>query len=195
MLGTLESQSGGASLDEERSLAKNSAKASEATNNSCRVSVSSLDNYKSARLSQHSQNKSADEQEKDQGDAIIENLQQMGVTGFVIDTNSTESFPDIVMHIRQVIWYVARKNYSKPGTDPLGFQRCLLLKDQNGQLYNLLLSGRAGQDEMFKANQEGFSGPTAMIALTLLCRLLPCIAAGKWTRLYCIASQLHGMSL
>ena len=113
--------------------------------------------------------------------AIIETLQELGIKVFVIDSNSTTSTSDIVMHIQRVVKYVSRENCIEPSTGPLGFQRCLLYQDQQGRLFNLTLpSHTVGPAETYKNYLESFSGLQAMIAATVLCRSLACISAGMF---------------
>lgn len=112
--------------------------------------------------------------------AIIETLRQMGVIVFVLDSSNIQSNEDVVQHIRRVVGFVARENCVLPRNGPLGFQRCLFYLDQQGRLFNLVLSKHVtGPSGTWMEYLESFSGTEAMVALTVLCRSLPCAANGK----------------
>jgi hypothetical protein len=112
--------------------------------------------------------------------AVIETLRQVGVKVFVIDSKSTENTGDVVAHIRRVVGFVARENLVVPQTGPLGFQRCLLYQDEQGRLFNLMVSKHAvGPVATWLEQLDSFSGCEAMIAIAVLCRSLPCIANSK----------------
>lgn len=54
-------------------------------------------------------------------------------------------------------------------------QRCFLYKDQNGRLYNLTLkNGSGGLAGSWQSANTSFSGLQALVALTVLSRVLPC---------------------
>lgn len=113
--------------------------------------------------------------------AVIETLRGMGVKVFVIDAKNTQSTADVVQHIRRVVGFVARENCVQQNGGPLGFQRCLFYQDDQGRLFNLMLSKHVtGPSGTWSQYLETFSGREAMIALTVLCRSLPCIWNGTW---------------
>ena len=57
-------------------------------------------------------------------------------------------------------------------------QRCFLYKDQNGRLYNLTLkNGCGGLAGSWMSGNTSFSGLQALVAMTVLSRVLPCYNA------------------
>jgi hypothetical protein len=98
---------------------------------------------------------------------------------FVIDSETTENTEDLLKHVRRVVGYVARENCIAPRSGPLGFQRCLFYQDDQGRLFNLVLSKHTiGPASTWLQYLDSFSGSQAMMALTVLCRSFPCIANG-----------------
>lgn len=98
---------------------------------------------------------------------------------FVIDSETTENTEDLLKHVRRVVGYVARENCVAPRSGPLGFQRCLFYQDDQGRLFNLVLSKHTiGPASTWLQYLDSFSGSQAMMALTVLCRSFPCIANG-----------------
>lgn len=112
--------------------------------------------------------------------AVIETLRQVGVKVFVIDSKSTDTTEDIVANIRRVVGFVASENCVGPDAGPLGFQRCLLYQDEQGRLFNLMVSKHAvGPAGTWLEYLDSFSGCEAMMAITVICRSFPCIANSK----------------
>ena len=119
--------------------------------------------------------------------AVIETLRQVGVKVFVIDSKSTDNTKDVVDHIKRVVGFVARENCVVPKNGPLGFQRCLLYQDEEGRLFNLMLSKHAvGPAGTWQELLDSFSGCEAMMAITVLCRSLPCIVNSKKEKMFLI---------
>lgn len=53
--------------------------------------------------------------------------------------------------------------------------RCFLYKDENGRLYNLTLNnGSGGLAGSWQSTNTSFSGLQALVAMTVLSRVLPC---------------------
>jgi hypothetical protein len=113
--------------------------------------------------------------------AIISTLQDLGVKVFIIDSVSTPTAGDVLHHVRRVVAYISRENRTAEGScRPLGYQRCLLYQDDQGRLFNLLLSEHAtGLSAKWKEYLDGFSGLWAMIALSVLARSFPCVGDCK----------------
>lgn len=58
----------------------------------------------------------------------------------------------------------------------LGYQRCLLYQDSQGNLFNLVLAKHAsGPSEKWLDFLHSYSGVQAMMALVILCRSFPCV--------------------
>jgi hypothetical protein len=112
--------------------------------------------------------------------AVIETLRQMGIKVFVIDAQNTTTTDEIIQHIRRVVGFVARENglMNAGRLAAVVQQRVLFYQDEQGRLFNLILSRHVtGPAGTWREYLECFSGPEALVALTLLCRSLPCIAA------------------
>ncbi|GKY95936.1 hypothetical protein MPSEU_000554200 [Mayamaea pseudoterrestris] len=123
--------------------------------------------------------------------AVISALQDLGVKVFIIDSVSTPSTCDVVHHVRRVVNYMARENWnggsnvqsssnSTANTAAtcngplLGYQRCLLYQDNQGRLFNLILSEHAiGPVDQFVQYCNRFSNMEAVVALLILVRTLP----------------------
>lgn len=107
--------------------------------------------------------------------AVIETLRQMGIKVFVIDAQNTKQTEEVVQHIRRVVGFVAREN--SMSAEQASSQRVLFYQDEQGRLFNLILSKHVtGPAGTWKEYLESFSGLEALMALTVLCRSLPCIA-------------------
>jgi hypothetical protein len=118
--------------------------------------------------------------------AVISALQDLGVKVFIIDSVSTPSTADVVHHVKRVVKYMARENCIRP-TDThgplLGYQRCLLYQDNQGRLFNLIVSDHAiGPVQKFVEYCDGFSNAKALVALLLLVRTLPSARNGTEQR-------------
>lgn len=108
---------------------------------------------------------------------------EVGVKVFIIDSASAKNTEEVVQHIRRVAGYVASENSTEQRTGPLGFQRCLFYQDDQGRLFNLMLSRYSvGPAGTWLEYLESFSGAQAMVALTVLCRSLPCLTNGSYSR-------------
>jgi hypothetical protein len=133
--------------------------------------------------------------------AVIDTLRSMGVKVFVIDADAQNAatVADVVAHIRRVVGFVAReKSRMSTMNSSAGLasfqsqqwspsqpqqlhhhqqqQRVLFYQDEQGRLFNLILSPHVtGPAGTWREYLESFSGPEALVALTLLCRSLPCI--------------------
>jgi hypothetical protein len=132
--------------------------------------------------------------------AVIDTLRSMGVKVFVIDADAQNAgtVADVVAHIRRVVGFVAREKSRMSTTNSSAGlpsapsqqqwssspqnhqhqqqQRVLFYQDEQGRLFNLILSSHvAGPAGTWREYMESFSGPQALVALTLLCRSLPCI--------------------
>ena len=106
---------------------------------------------------------------------------EVGVKVFIIDSASTKNTEEIVLHIRRVFNYVANENCIEPRTGPLGFQRCLLYQDEQGRLFNLMLSKHSiSLAATWLEYLESFSGCHAIMAVTVLSRSFPCMANGSY---------------
>ena len=67
---------------------------------------------------------------------------------------------------------------SKSKTSGCQNQRCFLYRDQNGRLYNLTLkNGCGGLAGSWMSGNTSFSGLQALVAMTVLSRVLPCYNA------------------
>lgn len=112
--------------------------------------------------------------------AVIETLRKMGIKVFVIDAQNTKRTEEVVQHIRRVVGFVAREN--SMSAEQASAQRVLFYQDEQGRLFNLVLSRHVtGPAGTWKEYLESFSGLEALMALTVLCRSLPCIASnGMW---------------
>jgi hypothetical protein len=128
--------------------------------------------------------------------AVIETLRQMGIKVFVIDAQNTTTTDEIIQHIRRVVGFVARENglMNNGRLAAVVQQRVLFYQDEQGRLFNLILSRHVtGPAGTWREYLECFSGPEALVALTLLCRSLPCIAANGMVTThaqFCIPSTL-----
>jgi hypothetical protein len=101
---------------------------------------------------------------------------------FVIDSSTIRNTEEVVHHIRRVVGFVASENSIEPRTGPLGFQRCLLYQDEQGRLFNLMLSKHCiGPAATWLEYLESFSGRLAMIALVVLSRSVPCLLDGQYS--------------
>jgi hypothetical protein len=126
--------------------------------------------------------------------AIISALQDLGVKVFIIDSVSTPSTSDVMHHVRRVVGYMARENQTLANTTgPLGYQRCLLYQDTQGRLFNLLLSRHAMATEPTKYEQQidSFSALHAIVAMTVLCRLLPILLQSESNYYYDTKSAIN----
>lgn len=116
--------------------------------------------------------------------AVIETLRQMGIQVFVIDAKNTETAQETVEHIKRVVNFATRENslqHNHQGSG--GYQRCLFFQDEQGRLFNLMLSRHVtGPVGTWKQYMDSFSGREAMMALTVLCRSIPCVAHGECGR-------------
>ena len=122
----------------------------------------------------------------------------VGVKVYVIDSASTTNAEEVLQHVKRVIRYVATENRSRRGgvasdntqvnsvssqeaaasttLNNHSFQRCLLYLDGQGRLYNLTLSTHSiGPASRYMEYLTTFSNMEAIIALTILCRSVPCI--------------------
>ena len=114
--------------------------------------------------------------------AVIETLRQMGVQVFVIDAKNTETAEDTVNHIKRVVNFATRENSMHRRNGDLGYQRCLFFQDEQGRLFNLMMSRYVtGPVGTWKQYMDSFSGREAMMALTVLCRSIPCVGNGMFT--------------
>ena len=84
---------------------------------------------------------------------------------------------DIGVLVKVIEHFQSHYDRSKPEYEN---QRCLLYRDEKGRLYNLTLknesSGLAGT---WKSLLQSFSGLQAMIALTILTRVIACADPGE----------------
>lgn len=115
--------------------------------------------------------------------AMISALQDLGVKVFIIDSVSTPSTADVLHHVTRVVRYMARENSVIPTETNgplLGYQRCLLYQDNQGRLFNLVLSQHAlGPVQTYVDYCDRFSNVEALVALLVLCRILPSTTDGK----------------
>jgi hypothetical protein len=116
--------------------------------------------------------------------ALIGALQDLGVKVFIIDSVSTPTTADVIHHVRRVVLYMAHENYSHPTSSDGGwmkdYQRCLLYQDDQGRLFNLVVPPHAvGPVQQFvDQHADGFSNVQAVMALLVLCRILPSAEEG-----------------
>jgi hypothetical protein len=118
--------------------------------------------------------------------AIICALQDLGIKVFVIDGINTPNgnTADVLHHVTRVVKYQARENRAIPTETNgplLGYQRCLLYQDNQGRLFNLVLSQHAtAPAQKYVDYFDRFSNAKALIALLVLCRVLPSTTDGKY---------------
>jgi hypothetical protein len=112
---------------------------------------------------------------------------------YVIDSESTANAEEVLIHVKRVVGYVAAeskesnannaetKNTNGPsgiGGSGGNFQRCLLYLDEQGRLFNLILSSHTiGPAGTWTEYLTSFSNMEAIIALVVLCRSMPCLAS------------------
>jgi len=116
---------------------------------------------------------SAQAQGRSKKDAILETLQTMSVTCYIVEHDADF----ILQDLRKIVYKAARENRSSSAlVNPNGMsQRCCLYEDQEGRLFNLVVANHAvGPASYWASLLESFSGTQAMIAFTVLCRSFPC---------------------
>lgn len=106
--------------------------------------------------------------------AVIETLRKLGIKVFVIEALSVKNNRDVVEHVEHVVDWVAQDNTMSIDNRPLGFQRCLLYQDEEGRLFNLVLSShRIGPAMKWREYFQCFSCRKALAAFVILCRSIP----------------------
>jgi hypothetical protein len=119
----------------------------------------------------------------------------VGVKVYVIDSASTANSEEVLQHVKRVVGFVATESRTRRNNKPFtsasdipveaatlnsnSFQRCLLYQDGQGRLFNLMLSNHSvGPAARYMEYLTTFSNLEAIIALTILCRSVPCIFNG-----------------
>lgn len=124
------------------------------------------------------------------GGEMIASLRRLGVKVYVIDGSKANRLTTIMKHVRNVTSLVARENVIAPFTGPLGFQRCLLYRDEKGRIYNMTFPQHAvGPVGRWREYLDMFSMTQAILAISVLCRSFPCIGEGKHQWLKKIGSR------
>jgi hypothetical protein len=113
----------------------------------------------------------------------------------VIDSKTTANAQDVLRHVKRVIDFVSTKKRTEASTCVEG-QRCLLYLDEQGRLFNLTLSGHSiAPANTWMEYLDTFSNLEAIIALTILCRSIPCMTSGTSEildiLLFCQQAQSH----
>lgn len=102
-------------------------------------------------------------------DALLLKLKDMGITAFIIDSQHAPTIKNIMVHVNQVIQFVAKENRSFA---PESFQRCLLFQDRHGMLHNLVFPSQYGSiSTKWREHLENFSSFQAMLAVTILMKV------------------------
>lgn len=99
------------------------------------------------------------------GRRTIDQLKDFGITVYLTEHGNI-NYPIL----RKVVEHASKSkaNGSKNA-------RCFLYKDENGRLYNLTLNnGSGGLAASWQSTNTSFSGLQALVALTVLSRVLPC---------------------
>ena len=108
-------------------------------------------------------------------DATLETLQQNKVACYIVTHKSAKI---ILKAIRSVIDKAASENVHIALIDPDVKLRCCLFEDENGLLFNLVVSEHSvGPATEWASLLQSFSGIQAMIAFSVLCRSIPCAFA------------------
>jgi hypothetical protein len=116
---------------------------------------------------------------------------KVGVKVYVIDSESTANAEEVLLHVKRVVGYVAAESRianeepsnkkSEPSDVGGHFQRCLLYLDEQGRLFNLVLSNHSvGPAGTWMEYLSSFNSMEAIIAIMVMCRSLPCLASGTY---------------
>ncbi|KAI2502160.1 hypothetical protein MHU86_12296 [Fragilaria crotonensis] len=108
--------------------------------------------------------------------ATLETLQRNNVSCYIVTHESS----NILKAIRSIIDKAASENVSTALLEPNVKLRCCLFEDENGRLFNLVVSEHSvGPATEWASLLQSFSGIQAMIAFVVLCRSFPCAFANN----------------
>ncbi|KAL7489651.1 hypothetical protein ACHAW6_015301 [Cyclotella cf. meneghiniana] len=99
------------------------------------------------------------------GRRTIDQLKDFGITVYLTERGNV-NYPIL----RKVVEHASKSKASGSKN-----ARCFLYKDENGRLYNLTLNnGSGGLAGSWQSTNTSFSGLQALVAMTVLSRVLPC---------------------
>ena len=122
---------------------------------------------------------------------ILKFLKENEVAVFMIECHECPTNEHIMKSVKNVIQHVAKTERIWPSFNPCVTQRCLLYKDKEGRIFNLIMDDyAAGLEDKWRGLLSSFSTCQAVIVWPILCRSFACLFEGKYLLLDLITKTI-----